>query len=434
MELILLAIYAFFVWLIFIKFKWLPWNTVTQVTVVIIPIVALTALILALNVFAPSSADVRVLKYVVNVVPQVRGRVVEVPVEPNRLVKKGDVLFRIDPTPYQYQVRALEAQLANAQGTARELDEQLAGAVGKTAEARGAIMQAGAALEQATAGISQAAARSREVEAQLDLARKRVVQNRELASTGAGDRFALEKAETDAKALESQLDAARSAEAQARAAANQARATEAQARAAEVQAMANERQIKQRLGAKVGDEFAQVANVRAQLENARWELEQTTVRAPADGYAINVQLRPGSMTAAFPVTPALTFVEETHQVIALFAQNELHQVAPGNEAEFAITTHPGRIIKAKVDSIVWAQGQGQSPMASALPQTGAYPIVPGRFPVKLVVEARDADLFLPAGATGHGAIYTEHAEAIHILRKVILRIGAKLDYLILKLH
>ncbi|HSD61890.1 MAG TPA: biotin/lipoyl-binding protein, partial [Burkholderiales bacterium] len=95
MEALLLAIYAFFVWLIFIKFKWLPWNTTSQVTVVIIPVVALTALVLTLNVVAPSSADVRVIKYVVQVIPQVRGRVIEVPVEPNRLVKKGELLFRI---------------------------------------------------------------------------------------------------------------------------------------------------------------------------------------------------------------------------------------------------------------------------------------------------------------------------------------------------
>jgi multidrug resistance efflux pump len=99
MEVLLLGIYSALVWLIFIKLKWLPWNTGTQVTVVIIPIVALTALILALNVVAPSTSDVRVIKYTVNIVPQVRGRVVEVPVEPNRLVKRGDVLFKIDPTP-----------------------------------------------------------------------------------------------------------------------------------------------------------------------------------------------------------------------------------------------------------------------------------------------------------------------------------------------
>jgi hypothetical protein len=95
--------------------KWLPWNTGTQVTVVIIPVVGLTAMVLILNVVAPSSADVRVIKYVINVVPQVRGRVIEVPVEPNRLVRKGDVLFRIDPTPYQNEVRSLEARLSSNQ-------------------------------------------------------------------------------------------------------------------------------------------------------------------------------------------------------------------------------------------------------------------------------------------------------------------------------
>ncbi len=406
MEVLLLAIYAAIVWFVFIKMKWLPWNIGTQVTVVVIPIVALTVLILALNVVAPSSADVRVIKYVINVVPQVRGRVIEVPVEPNRLVKKGDVLFRIDPTPYELTVRALEAQLANTQASSKELDEQLAGAVGKVTEARGAIQQADS--------------RVREVQTRLDLARTRVGQNRELVSSGAGDRFALEKAQTDAKELEAQLDTARS--------------VSAQSRAAETQALASERQIRQRMGGKFNNEYAPVAQIRAQLESAKWELSQTTVVAPADGYAINVQLRPGSFTAAFPITPAMTFVEETYQVIALYGQNELQVVEPGNEAEFTLNAYPGRIIKAKVDSIVWAQGQGQVPNSTQLPMTGYGPMPPGRFPVKLAVEPKDAGLFLPAGAVGHGAIYSDHGEMIHIIRKVILRVGTKLDYLILKLH
>src|SRR5213082_2464133 len=112
MEAILLGIYSAIVWLIFIKLKWLPWNIGTQVTVVIIPIVALTALVLTLNVVAPSTSDVRVLKYVVPIVPQVRGRVLEVPVEPNRLVKKGELLFRIDPTQYENELNGAKAKLA----------------------------------------------------------------------------------------------------------------------------------------------------------------------------------------------------------------------------------------------------------------------------------------------------------------------------------
>jgi multidrug resistance efflux pump len=247
-----------------------------------------------------------------------------------------------------------------------------------------------------------------------------VEQNRELVATGAGNKFDLEQAEANLKEIEGSLDGARSAE--------------AQARSAEVQASASQRQVKQRLGATVNGEYAQVAQVRAQLESAKWDLAQTTVYAPSSGYAINVQLRPGSMTAAFPALPVITFVEDELQIIALYAQNELHQVAPGNAAEITLKTYPGRVIKAKVDSIIWAQGQGQSLPSTALPTTGTAPIPPGRFPVKLDVEPRDKELFLAAGAVGHGAIYTEHAKAIHIIRMIILRVGSITDYLVLKLH
>ena len=181
MEILLLGIYSFFVWLIFIKFKWLPWNTTSQVTVAIIPIVAMTALILMLNVVAPSSADVRVFKYTIPIVSQVRGRVIEVPVEEgNRLVKKGDVLFRVDPTPYQLTVNSLMAQLVGAKGGNEQLKEQLRSAAGNSA-----------------------AIRSR-----INLTQTRVQQNRELAATGAGNRFDLEQAETDLRDLEAQLSTA----------------------------------------------------------------------------------------------------------------------------------------------------------------------------------------------------------------------------------
>ena len=406
MDILILGLYAACVWLIFFKFKWLPWNTTSMVIVITIPVVALTTMILVLNVVAPSTSDVRVFKYVINVVPQVRGRVLEVPVDPNRLVKKGEVLFRIDPTPYALTVKSLEAQLANAQASGREVIEQVGGAVGSLAAAQGAVQQA--------------EARVREVQPRLELARKRVLDNRELVRTGAGDRYTLESAETDLRSLEAQLDTARGVLAQSRGAA--------------AQAAAGERQVRERLAGKVGADYAPVAQARAQLENARWELEQTTVVAPADGYAINVQLRPGSFTAAFPITPAMTFVENSYQVVALYDQNELRNVEPGNEAEFYLLTTPGHIFKAKVDSIVWAQGQGQVANSTTLPTTGFGPIPPGRFPVKLTVDPRDADIFLPAGAVGNGAIFTEHVEFLHILRKVLLRVSTKLDYLVLKLH
>jgi multidrug resistance efflux pump len=407
MEILLLGIYSFFVWLIFIKLKWLPWNIATQVTVVIIPIVGLGATILLLNIYAPSSPDVRVYKYTVPIVSQVRGRVIEVPVEEgNRLVKRGEVLFRVDPTPYQLDVNVLEAQLANTQAGQRELKESAKGAAAKIAETRGAI--------------EQAASRTREVQARLALARKRAEQYRELVKTGAGNRFDLERAETDVNELEGQLAAARSAE--------------VQARAAEGQAVSSERQIGQKLGANVKGEFAQVAQIRAQLENAKWLLDQTTTLSPCDCYVVNLQLRPGGFVAGLPVNPVMTLVEADGQVVALYHQNELHKVKPGNEVEFALKTLPGRIIKGKVDSVVWAQGQGQLLPSGTIPVSGVVAMPPGRYAVKFNIADRDRQLFLAAGAAGDAAIYTDGFGAIHIIRKVILRVGSYLNYLILKLH
>ena len=378
MEALLLGIYSFFVWLIFFKFKWLPWNTTSQVTVVVIPIVGLTALILFLNVYAPSSSDVRVIKYVVQVVPEVRGRVIDVPVEPNSPVKKGDILFRIDPTPFEIQVRTFEAQLASTEGSVGQLREELNSAVGKTKATR----------------------------AKLELARLRVQQNRELASTGAGDRFALEQAESDLKEIESELSSD----------------------------VAGEAQVRARLGATAGDDQAEVAEIKSKLENARWELSQTIFYAPADGTVINLQLRPGQLATALGFQPVMTFVENEYQVIALYNQNELHNVQAGDEAEIALKTYPGRIIKATVDSIVWAQGQGQLQMSGTLPQTGVQPMPPGRFAVRLKIAPQDEDVFLAAGAIGDGAIYTQYGHHIHLVRKVILRVGSYLNWLILKLH
>src|ERR1044071_5993350 len=163
MEILLLGIYSFFVWLIFIKLKWLPWNIGTQVTVVIIPVVGLGATILLLNIYAPSSSDVRVYKYTVPIVSQVRGRVIEVPVEEgNRLVKKGEVLFRVDPTPSEPEGKTREAQLGGMQGSQRELVEQEKGAAAK---------------------IEESQSRAREIAARLALTRKRVEQYRELVKT-----------------------------------------------------------------------------------------------------------------------------------------------------------------------------------------------------------------------------------------------------------
>ena len=393
MELLLLAIYSAAVWYVFIKKKWLPWNFGTQVVVVTIPIVGLTLLILLLNIYAPESKDVRVLNFVVPVVPRVTGRVIEVPVEPNMPVKKGDVLFKLDPVPFQLEVKAaaanlgaLQAKLLTAQANARGLNEQLKEAAGKRVA----------------------------LSAKLDLSRKRVAQYKDLAGTGAGSKFDLEQAQADLLNLENEL----------------------------ASLTASEAQVREKLAAKtpageqdeVAQVRAQIAQAQAQLDDANWKLDQTVYYAPGDGTVVGLALRPGAVAAQLPMLPVMSFVLNEQWVVALFGQNEVCKVQPGDRAEIALRTYPGRIIKCNVVSVVWANAQGQLPISGSLPTTGTgQPVPEGLLAVKLEVADPDKDVFLAAGARGSGAIYTNGLHEIHILRKILMRVHTKLDWLILKL-
>jgi multidrug resistance efflux pump len=393
MEILLLGIYSFFIWLIFFKFKWLPWTFVSQVIVVTIPIVALTMLVLLLNIVAPSSHDVRVVNYVVPINPPVRGLVTEVPIEPNRPIKKGAVLFKVDPMPfqiavsnYQAQIDQLQVQLVTAQATTRNLQEQLKGSTGQKAA----------------------------IESKLTLARTRMQQFKQLADSGAGNKFDYEQAQADAQNLEGQLASTVATEAQAR----------------------------ERLGAKtpegeqdeIANVRAQIARAQAQLNNAKWELSQTTYYAPANGTVVALTLRPGAMAVPLPTAPAMNFIEDEQWILAIYQQNEVRKIKPGQEAEIAFKMYPGRVVKCKVDSIMWATAQGQLPIGNINPSGGVAPVPPNSLAVRLLADAKDKDIFLAAGAQGAGAVFTDSGQAIQILRKVIVRVGAKLDWLILKLH
>ena len=394
MELILLIIYSIIVWFIFIKKKWLPWNITSQVIVVTIPIIGLAIIILFMNIVAPSSHDVRAQNYVIPIVPRVTGQVTEVPIEPNRPIKKGDVLFKIDPVPFEQAVKAAESaleqskvKLVTAEATQRGLEDQL----------------------------KNAAAKKAALVPRIDLVKKRVDQFTQLASTGAGRRADLEAAQADLGNLESEFLAAD----------------------------ATESQVKQKLGARTAggeiDEIAQakaqIAKAEADLASAKYDLGGCVHVAPANGRVANLALRPGVRATQFATMPVMSFIEEDDPwVIAFFRQNELRYVEPGNEAEIFVETHPGRIIKCKVDSILWATAQGQMPISGNLPNTQPIAAPEQRIAVRLLVEPRDREIFLAAGARGAGAIYTEKGKLLHIIRKVFVRVSTKMDWFVFKLH
>src|SRR5438094_2046627 len=361
MELILLIIYSVIVWLIFFKFKLLPWNITSQVIVVIIPIFALPIVILFMNIVAASSSDVLAQQYVHPAVPGVTGQVTDVPIEPNRPIKKGDVLFKIDPVPFDAAAKAAEATLRGAK-------DQLNNAANKKAS----------------------------LTPRIELAKKRVEQFTALAATGAGKRADLEQAQSDLANLQSELLAADATESQAK---------------------------------------EQISKSEADLINAKFDLDGTTYLAPANGRVANLALQPGVRATQFATMPVMSFIQEDDPwLLAFYRQTALRYVEAGDEAEIYMMQYPGRIIKCVVDSILWATAQGQMPISGNLQNTLPVTAPEQRIAVRLVLAPKDRQLFLAAGARGGGAIYTAHGKMIHIVRKVFLRVSAKLDWFVFKLH
>lgn len=379
---IIIGGYAAIIWLVFIKFKLLPWNIKSQLGAVAGALFLAASIIFTVNVITPVSEDVRVINMVSEVTTRVPGTVKRVAVEGNVMLKKGDVLVEIDETPYRLKVNQLKAQLADVQANASNLKQDLELAKNNTVAAK----------------------------AQLDLMNLRLEESTKLANAGAGNQYDVESYRTEVQ----------------------------KALAAFNTSKANEVKANSKLTAMVGDDNASVANVKAQLEAAQYDLDSCIVRAPADGFAVNVVVRPGNYAVAMPLRPLMSFVENEQRIIAFFDQNELRLVKPGDKAEIAMRTIPGKVLYAKVDSIIWANGGGQSVQSGVIPNTPMEHLhapLPQKYAVKLKLNHEDPEdaPYLAMGARGVGAVYTEHIKPLHLLRMVVLRLDAKINYLIFKL-
>ena len=174
---LIVGTYGMLCWLLFVKFKLIPVTTYTIVTAVLGGVVILALLFITLSVFHPVSHDGRMYAPVVQVVPQVRGTVVEVPVEANQPCKTGDVLFRIDPRTYKATLEQARADLGRAQAALGKADldvrrftplvkegavsqQELDNAIQLQLSARAGIEGARAALEKAQLDLSFSEIRS----------------------------------------------------------------------------------------------------------------------------------------------------------------------------------------------------------------------------------------------------------------------------------
>ncbi len=162
---------------------------------------------------------------------------------------------------------------------------------------------------------------------------------------------------------------------------------------------------------------AEARGLEADLAAARWNLEQTTVKAPTVGWVPNVILRPGVRVS--PGQATMPFIDESATIIAVqVKQIHTRHIKPGDEAEVIFRMYPGQTFVAVVAKVIQANASGQVTPSGTVMSVGN--IEPGPFIVHL--ELKDADVRVPAGAVGTGAIYTDEFTGLsQLFRKLMLQ-------------
>jgi RND family efflux transporter MFP subunit len=172
---------------------------------------------------------------------------------------------------------------------------------------------------------------------------------------------------------------------------------------------------------------SEVDQLSAELENAKYNLDKTTVRAPADGYVTNVALRKGARVANLPISPVMAFIDTSEtRVVVEINQIGARYIAPGQNVEITFKFRPGRVYTGKVESILQAIASGQAEVSGTAVAPRSIEAAP--FVVKVKLDDAAFAMSLPAGATGAAAIFTDHVKVSHIIRRVLLRQVAILNY------
>jgi multidrug resistance efflux pump len=173
-----------------------------------------------------------------------------------------------------------------------------------------------------------------------------------------------------------------------------------------------------------------VVQVRADLNTAQYDLEQTTVTAPADGFVIGLTLRPGQRVTNLPLRSWIAYVyQDLTRLVAGINQNMLRHVKPGQRAEVVLKLYPGKTLGATVESIAYMTPQGQVQPSGLVPMAPTAGQLPAPYGVVLKLDEELREL-VPGGAMGTTAIYTDSVKATHLIRRIMMRMQAWLNYIV----
>lgn len=328
--------------------------------------------------YTPYTSQARVETFLTQIAPEVAGDVLEVGANDNSPVGKGQLLFRIDPEPYQVAIKSAEANLS-------------------------------VALQAADVSVADVSA------AQASLHKQRVdlSANRKLG-----------------KIVTDLVDKRALAETQGIRAVAEVEKTAADLTRAE----ADLRKAQANLGAP-GMNNPKVRQALAALDQARLDLRNTTVIAPASGIVTNLRLSKGQFVS--PGQPLLSFLESGPRWISAdMRENQLGNVRPGQEVLIALDVLPGKLFHGRVHSVGFGVSQGDEAPTGQLssnPPDQGWLRDPQRFPVRIQLDPEDAkEAGIDIGRSGAQAnvmIFVEEGSIMNPIGRLWLKMVALLSYL-----
>src|SRR5450631_3270142 len=367
---IILCLYIVALWLVFSKFKLVRWGWLSGTVAVLIGVFIL-AIFLALFNYLTPSGRVTVTGRVVEVTPNVTGQIIAIPVKPNVPVKANDLLFQIDPAPFQYKVTQLQASLAAAKQQTEILKSN---------------------YEQATANVTG-------LTAQVAFNAKRNADIQKLAAEGANTQFQAQDRQNQYETALAQLNVAKAAQQSAKLA----------------------------LDSEIGGVNTSVAQIQAQLDNASWELSQTVIHAPADGDVTAVALSVGDR--ALQARSAMSFIVTNEiALVGMFSQNGFQTIKEGAAVDIVFDNVPGRIYHARITAIPKGIGQGQVAVSGTLARTTALGGATV-FPAEISIPDGMSRESLRLGMSGSATAFADNAGVIGLLASILVWISSYTAYL-----
>jgi len=349
----------------------------------------------------PRTDDASVRANYIEIVAEVSGRLVQLPVRDNAFVKKGDLLFAIDPRPYEYA-------LSQALSDQADLEQQIIDERRRIAAQNSAVEAARATLVQSTTGINTAISTVDVTKATVSRAQANVAAARAQLTLATNNLNRIEPLLEKQYVTVEQVDTERTAlrvaqgnydESQAALAQAQAQQAQAEFRRREADSQAAEAKARVDQSVHAIDRIETLMSERparaAKVDNARLDLERCRVLAPFDAYVTNMNISEGAY--AHPGAALFTLVDtRAWWVVANYREAELKNIRRGSRVDVYLMEHPDRKFIGVVESIGYAVFPEDGQVVSGLPnidRTLNWVHLSSRFPVRVRVEHPDPSLF-----------------------------------------